>query len=87
MMAWANANTQFENSAKAEFARVADGWVAARAQTSDATLVANEVFDPNVKRRIPLPHLCKEFGVPYVGTFELLRTLNARLDWTSHEDC
>ncbi len=81
MQTWVYRNTQFSLEAKEEFARVADGWVVAYAKAHDAVLVTQEVFDENVKKRVPLPNVCKQFGVPYLGTFEMLRQLGAKFGW------
>ena len=44
MMDWVQGNDQFRPEAKAEFARVADGWVAAYAKVHDAIVVTHEVL-------------------------------------------
>ena len=80
MQSWVQANHQFSPAAKDEFAAVADGWLAAYAKVHDAVVVTHEVFDPNVKRRVPLANLCRQFSVPYVNTVGMLRGLGARFD-------
>ena len=82
MQTWVQGNGQFLSPAKDEFARVADGWLAAYAKVHGAIVVTQEVFDPNVRRRVPLPNVCKEFDVPYRNTFETLRELGVRFDWS-----
>lgn len=81
MMAWVQANDQFHPAAKAEFARVADGWLAAYAQVHGTVLVTQEVYDPNVRKKVPLPNVCRQFGVPYKDTFSMLRELEVRFGW------
>lgn len=80
MQSWVQANDQYLPAAKDEFATVADGWLAAYAKTNNATVVTNEVFDPNVRRRVPLANLCRQFGVSYVNTVGMLRGLGVRFD-------
>ena len=46
MQTWAQGNAQFLSQAKDEFARVADGWLAAYAKVHGAIVVTQEVFDP-----------------------------------------
>ena len=81
MADWVERNAQFLPAALDEFARGADGWLAAYALVSGTVLVTNEVYDPNVRRRAPLPNLCEEFNIPYLNTIEILRQLDTRFDW------
>lgn len=82
MMQWVQANSQFLAEAKTEFAKVADGWVVAYAKTHNLTLVTQEVYAPGVKKRVPLPNVCKEFGVACASTYDMLRALGVSLIWT-----
>lgn len=43
--------------------------------------MTHEVFDAKVRKRVPLPNFCREFGVPYVNTFDMLRSLEVRFGW------
>ncbi|MGA8654678.1 MAG: DUF4411 family protein [Chthoniobacterales bacterium] len=75
---WVQGESQFNRPAKAEFARVADGWLAAYTQTrTDHVLVTLEVHNADAKSRVPLPNICRQFGVPYIDTFTMLRDLGA----------
>ena len=79
MMQWVYGNAQYRDEAKAEFAAVADGWLAAYAKAHQGhVVVTHEEFNADAKKRVPLPNVCKEFGVPYVDTFAMLRALQAR---------
>ena len=82
MMTWAQSNPKFTQAAKSEFAQVSDGWLAAYAKVHNATLVTQEVYDPNIRRRVKLPNVCREFGIPTLDTFEMLRQLGIRFDWS-----
>ena len=75
MQTWVQANGQFLPAARHEFASAADGWLAAYAKVHGTVVVTNEVFDANVKRRVPLPNLCKQFDVAYCNTIDMLRGL------------
>jgi hypothetical protein len=81
IMQWTAAQHQFKAMAKDEFADVtnADPWVVAYAKATSGTVVTNEQYDTNITRRIKIPHVCKEFAVPCVNTFEMLRALGVRL--------
>lgn len=79
IMAWAQGQSQFTDAAKAQFANVADGWVVAYAMAKGCVVVTHERFDPNVRRKIPIPNVCRAFSVQYVDTFQMLRALGVRL--------
>jgi hypothetical protein len=78
IMKWANAESQFIDSAKKEFATVADGWLVAFAKTNNLILVTHEAYRPNVRNRVLLPNVCVQFGVEYCNTFEMLRQLGVQ---------
>jgi hypothetical protein len=79
MMQWVQDNEQFRPEAKAEFASVADGWLPAYAQSHpDHVVVTHEEFSPDARKRVPLPNVCKQFGVLWMDTFAMLRELNAQ---------
>ena len=81
MQAWVQGNTQFWFEGKEDFAVAADGWVAAYAKVHDAVVVTHEIFRANVRKRVPLPNICREFGIAYHDTFEMLRQLGISFDW------
>ena len=69
MQTWVRGNSQFLQAAEDDFGRVADGWLAAYAKVHGAVLVTHEVFRPGARKRVPLPNVCREFGVDYRNTF------------------
>ena len=77
---WVHSNPRLLPVAKNDFAVAADGWLAAYAKAYGAVVVTNEVFDRNIKRRVPLPNLCKCFNIEYVNTIGMLRALGVRFD-------
>ncbi len=81
MMDWVWGNDQFSPAARDEFARVADGWLAAYARVNGAIVVTNEVSTPNVKKRVPLPNLCNQFRIRCVNTYDMLRELVSSFEW------
>jgi hypothetical protein len=81
VMAWVHGNPQFRPEAKAEFARGADGWVIAYAEVHGLTLVTHEAFDPSVRKKVPIPNVCRQFGVPTEDTFSMLRRLEVQFGW------
>jgi hypothetical protein len=82
IMAWATGQSHFTTEAKTEFADTnnADAWVIACARANGFTVVTGEVFDAACRRRIKIPNVCVEFGIPYVDTFQMLRNLGITLD-------
>ena len=78
LMQWAVKQIQYTQAAKDEFARVdnADAWIISYAKVNSCIVVTQEVLDLNIKKKIPIPNVCKEFGVKYVDTFQMLRELD-----------
>lgn len=78
---WAFDQSQFTDAAKAEFASGdnADAWLVAYALVKRCVVVTHEQFDPRIRRNIPIPNVCRAFGVPYVDTFQMLRQLGVRI--------
>jgi hypothetical protein len=85
IIVWAQGQKQFLPEAKAEFAEAerADAWLIAHAMATGSTVVTMEEYDPNVRRRIPLPNVCKAAGIEVecVTIFEMLRRLQAKFNW------
>ncbi len=81
MLAWVMAQPQFLDSAKAEFQQVADGWLAAFAKASSYVVVTLEEYDPVIRKKVPLPNICRAFDVESITPFEMLRRLNVQLNW------
>lgn len=76
---WAYTNSHFTDAAKDEFARNADAWLIAYSMAKGYTLVTHETYKPETKKRILIPVVCKQFGVNYVNTFEMLKKLEVQL--------
>jgi len=81
MLAWVMAQPQFLNSAKGEFQQVADGWLAAFAKADGYVVVTLEEYDPVIRKKVPLPNVCRAFDVETITPFEMLRRLNVQLNW------
>lgn len=81
LMQWAQAQKQYLDAAKEEFAsdHGADAWLVAYAKARGCTIVTHEQVDPRIKRKIPIPNVCQAFGLSYLDTFEMLRALGVRL--------
>lgn len=81
IVTWVYGQRQFTDAAKAEFADIkgVDGWVIAYAMAKRCVVVTHEQFNPDIRRKVPIPNVCREFGVQYVDTFQMLRELGVRL--------
>lgn len=78
MINWVFNNPKYPIAAKSNFASISDSWLIAYAMAFNAILVTNE----NKLHRtsiIPIPAVCKHFGVSYINTFEMLRRLKIKL--------
>ena len=84
IMQWVYASTQFNDEAKAEFAKVADGWLIAYAKSNKLTIVTHEVYNPKIKSKVPIPNICRELNVVYVDTFMMLRIIKAQFKWKAN---
>lgn len=79
IMEWVHSRSQFSDVAKADFAGGADGWLVAFARTRGYVVVTHEQFDDKIKRKVPIPNVCRAFDVSCVDTFAMLRELGVRL--------
>lgn len=75
LIGWSSSNTQFTINAKTEFAQYdeADAWIVAFALSNRLSVVSQEIFNENIKRKILIPNVCQEFNVRHIDTFTLLR--------------
>ncbi len=81
IMNWVQRNPQFTPVAKNAFATKADGWLVAYVVVNGNFIITNERFQPNVRKDVKLPNVCREFGVDYQDTYALLRDLGASFSW------
>ena len=78
---WLNNESQYTDQAKFEFANGADGWLVSYALVNRLKLVTEEVYDRNIRKRVPLPNVCRNFDVESLNTFTLLRQLDIQFNW------
>jgi len=78
VMKWVQDQEQFLDRAKTDFANGADGWLVAYARSTSGIVVTHEILNPNIKTKVPIPNVCREFGVNYHDTFAMLRQLGVR---------
>jgi hypothetical protein len=75
------AQPHFQESARAEFQQVADGWLAAYGKTSGCIVVTLQEYDPLRRNKVPLVNVCRAFDVETITPFEFLRRLDVKLSW------
>jgi len=62
-----------------EFLGGSDPWVIAHAKAENAVVITSEVVVPLESRKVKIPNICKEFGVPYLSPYEAFQNLGLRL--------
>ena len=60
------------------FLAKADPWIIAKAKSIGATVVSHESLLIPETKKVKVPNICKEFEVPCISTFQLLRELQAK---------
>lgn len=74
-------NNQYSQHAIDDFLKEdnADAWIVAYAKFKDLIVVTHEAHNPNSKKRVLIPNVCKDFNIKYINTFEMLKELSFRL--------
>lgn len=67
----------YTQSAVDEFLSVADFYLVAFAAAHGHTVVTHEQPSPGAKKRVLIPNVCDAFGIRFVDTFQIIRTLGA----------
>jgi hypothetical protein len=70
----------YEEAFASKFLSDADPWVIAHAKTDGGTVVTIEKIVGQDSKRVKIPNVCREFDVPFIDTFEMLRELGASFD-------
>ncbi len=55
------------------------------AKAHNGVVVTHEEYAREARKRVPLPNVCKQFGVDYVDTFAVLRALEVEFQWEAPE--
>lgn len=71
-------NTDYNPGNRDHFLAKGDPWLIAKAKTTDATVVTHEVLAGPDAKKVKVPNICRQFDVPYINTFELLRKLQTK---------
>ncbi len=72
----------YEAAFATDFLDRADPWLIAQAKAAEAddVVVTQEVWAPPDAKKVKIPNICDQFGVPYRNTFEAMEDLGAVLD-------
>jgi hypothetical protein len=78
---YANNNKQYNQNAIDEFLKEdnADAWIIAFAITKSLTVVTHESYNPDAKKKVLIPNVCKDFNITYKNLFDMLKELNFKL--------
>lgn len=74
-----NASERYTPSAKQEFASSADSWLCAYGLAFGETIVTLETYDAEIKKRVKIPNVCREFEVEYIDLLQFMREIGIRL--------
>ena len=77
--AWVQESPLYKDTAKLDFANVADAYLVATAAAKGMTLVTYETSDPACKRRVKIPDVCNALGVPFCDLNATLRDLGVTI--------
>lgn len=70
-------NIQYKESAKYEFADVADSWIIAHAVKNSLIIITVETqVDSSCKKRVKIPNVCLEFNVKCIDLITFMRYTN-----------
>lgn len=72
-------STRYYASAKAYFAGNADSWLCAHALAHGYTIVTQEKYEPNSKKIVKIPNVCKKFAMNYIDQFRFMKEIGIRL--------
>lgn len=66
---------QYTESAKMEFAGVADSWICAHALAHEYTVVTMEKYSVGAKKRIIIPNICKDYDIRCISLLDYIREI------------
>ena len=77
IIGWVQQQDQFYQNAKDEFFEIdnADSWLISFALRNNLTIVTHEIYNPDIKKKVPIPNVCKAFNISYIEVFQMLRDL------------
>ncbi len=76
---YVNESKQYLQSAKDEFASIADSWLCAYGLAYDCTIVTLEKLQIDTKKRILIPNICTDFEIKYIDLLQFMRAIGIKL--------
>lgn len=71
----------FKEAGRRDFLAKADPILIAYAMAHDYTVVTHEVLNLEQRNRVKIPVVCRQFSVPYMRTFDMLRQARAEFHY------
>lgn len=69
----------YREAAKEEFARVADSWICAHALAHEYVVVTEETYEPDGKKRVKIPNICRDYGIEYINMLQFFRNIEVKI--------
>lgn len=80
LSAWAaDPARTYKQAAVDEFLDSCDYWLIAEAKASGLTVVTREVSEPNSRKKVKIPDVCRAFGIDCAQPFPVYQLLGLRL--------
>ncbi len=73
-----NENEQYKQSAKDEFASIADSWLCAYGLAYKATIVTLETYQDGIRNKVKIPNICVAFDIRYIDMLTFMREIGMR---------
>jgi len=80
MISSIKSNSQYFESAKSEFASVADSWLCAHAMTYDYVIVTEETYEAFSRKKVKIPNVCREFDIKFINLLQFMREIGIRFN-------
>lgn len=78
VIGWVKDSGRYTRRAADDFARGADGWLVSLGRVKGMAVVTNEAFNPESRKHVPIPNICREFDVECVTATAMFKRLGAR---------
>lgn len=80
IISFVSESSHYRQIAKFEFAEAADSWLCAHASAYSYVIVTEERYEPNSRKRVKIPNVCKEFAIDYINRIQFIRELGIKFE-------
>ncbi len=80
IISYVNGNLRYKESAKSSFAESADSWLCAHALAYFYVVVTEEIYEPNIRKEIKIPNVCREFNIRCINRLQFIRKMGIRFE-------